>query len=43
MREGIAFKAAAPPSVGKPRSWSDAINASDMPDDRKAYWLSEEG
>ncbi len=42
MREGIAFKAASLPTTGKPRSWSEAVNASDMPSDRKAYWLSEE-
>lgn len=42
MREGIAFKAAALPTAGKPRSWGEAVNASDMPSDKKAYWLSEE-
>ncbi|MFZ2159801.1 MAG: hypothetical protein WAV72_27280 [Bradyrhizobium sp.] len=42
VRESIAFKATALPTAGKPRSWSEAINASDMPPDRKAYWLSEE-
>jgi DNA-binding transcriptional regulator YiaG len=42
MHEAIAFKAAAPPSAGKPRTWRDAINASDMPEDKKAYWLSDE-
>jgi hypothetical protein len=40
--EGAAFKSGAIPSVGKPRTWSEAVNASDMPDDRKAYWLSED-
>jgi hypothetical protein len=42
LRESVAFKAAAPPKAGKPRTWRDAINASDMPDDKKAYWLSDE-
>jgi hypothetical protein len=42
LPQAVAFKAAAAPSVGKPRTWRDAINASDMPDDIKAYWLSDE-
>jgi hypothetical protein len=42
LPQAVAFKAAAPPSAGKPRTWRDAINASDMPDDKKAYWLSDE-
>jgi hypothetical protein len=41
--EGVAFKAGALPSIGKQRTWREAINASDMPDDKKAYWLSEDG
>jgi hypothetical protein len=41
LHEAVAFKAAAPPKAGRPRTWHDAINASDMPDDKKAYWLSD--
>lgn len=37
----VAFKASALPNVGKPRTWREAINASDMPPDKKAYWLSD--
>jgi hypothetical protein len=42
MPEGTAFKAAAKPSAGNPRTWREAVLASDMPEDRKAYWLSDE-
>jgi hypothetical protein len=41
LRESLAFKAVAPPKPGKPRTWDDAINASDMPDDKKVFWLSD--
>jgi hypothetical protein len=40
--EAVAFKAKQAPNTGKPRTWSEAVEASDMPDDRKAYWLSED-
>jgi hypothetical protein len=40
--QGLAFKASSQPAAGKPRTWREAIEASDMPDDRKAYWLSDE-
>jgi hypothetical protein len=43
ISQGVAFKAAAPPVTGKPRTWRDAVLASDMSDEKKAYWLSEEG
>lgn len=42
VREAVSFKAAAKPSIGKSRTWREAVMASDMPDDRKAYWLSDE-
>jgi transcriptional regulator with XRE-family HTH domain len=37
-----AFKAKSMPSLGRKRTWQEAIRDSDMDDDRKAFWLSDE-
>lgn len=38
----IAFMSSTVPSFGEPRTWSEAVKASDMTDELKSYWLSEE-
>jgi hypothetical protein len=42
MSGGTAFKASAPPTAGKTRTWREAVLASDMTEEKRAYWLSEE-
>ena len=38
----VSFKASALPTPGKPRTWREAIEASDMREDRKTYWLADD-
>lgn len=38
-----AFKAKAAPSTGRQRTWEEAIRGSDMDEDRRSFWLSDEG
>jgi len=38
----IEFKSLGPPTGGRQRTWKEAIEASNMTPDRKAFWLSEE-
>ncbi|MBX9908483.1 MAG: helix-turn-helix transcriptional regulator [Beijerinckiaceae bacterium] len=38
-----AFKAKAAPSIGRQRTWEEAIRGSDMDEDRRSFWLSNEG
>lgn len=37
-----AFKAKALPSVGRQRTWEEAIRGSEMDEDRRSFWLSDE-
>ena len=36
------LKAKSGPVEGQPVTWEEAIHSSDMDDDRKAFWLSDE-
>ncbi|SDO22862.1 hypothetical protein SAMN05216360_11723 [Methylobacterium phyllostachyos] len=38
-----AFKASEPPTTGRARTWDEAIRASGMSEDRKAFWLTGRG
>jgi hypothetical protein len=38
-----AFKATTGPSEGRKRSWREAILASDMDEERRAFWLQDDG
>ncbi|MEN3236381.1 hypothetical protein PUR29_22805 [Methylobacterium ajmalii] len=37
-----AFKSSATPTAGRARTWDEAVRASTMPDERKAFWLAAE-
>jgi hypothetical protein len=36
------LKAVSGPTAGRPVTWAEAVQASDMDDERKAFWLSED-
>ncbi|SEO15641.1 hypothetical protein SAMN02799625_02587 [Methylobacterium sp. UNC300MFChir4.1] len=38
----VAFKASGKPTAGRPRTWEEAVRASSMTEDRKAFWLADE-
>ena len=38
-----AFEATTGPSEGRKRSWREAILASDMDEERRAFWLQDDG
>ncbi len=38
-----AFKAKVAPSAGRQRTWEEAVRGSDMDEDRRSFWLSDEG